>query len=96
MLRLIFKLLYTAVAFIETFIIFRIILDFINADRTNTLVSWIYNLSEYFIQPFRGITAETLVIDRFVIELTPIIALVFYVVIAFILSELIRSLGRSD
>ncbi len=96
MLKLIFKLLYTAVAFIETLIIFRVILDFINADPTHTLVSWIFNLSDYFIDPFRGITAETLMIDRFTIELTPIIALLFYIVLGFIFSELIRALGRAD
>jgi hypothetical protein len=51
-------------------------------------------MSAIFISPFEGIAPSTLVIDRLEIALTPIIALVFYAIIAFVLSELIKAFNN--
>ena len=96
MLSLIFKILYTLTTFIQALTVFRIILKIINADSTNNLVSWIYSMSDNFIQPFKGIVPETLNIDRFSIELTPFIALVFFAVLGFIFSELSKAFRIND
>lgn len=94
MLKLIVKLAYTATMIIEALIIIRIILVLINANLNNAFAGWVTHTSEIFIQPFNGISANSVQIDRFILPLTPIIALLFYIVAAFILSELLRSFSR--
>lgn len=94
MLKLIFRLAYTAILFIEALIITRIVLILINANTDNLFAGWVKNTSEIFISPFAGITANNLQIDNFALPLTPIIALVFYIIAAFILSELLKSFSR--
>ncbi len=94
MLKLLFKLAYTAVMFIESLIMIRIVLELIKANTSNTFASWVYSLSDLFISPFNGLISSTLQIDKFSISLTPLVALVFYIIIAFILSELTRAFSR--
>ncbi len=79
---------------IEALILGRIVVDFVKANPENTVVSWINNMSSIFIKPFEGITSSVLQIDRFQIYLTPIIALLFFMIAAFILSELLRTFNR--
>jgi hypothetical protein len=52
-------------------------------------------MSDIFISPFEGIAPSTLVIDKIEIALTPVIALVFYAIIAFVLSELIKTFSNN-
>ncbi|MDX9738990.1 MAG: YggT family protein [Candidatus Dojkabacteria bacterium] len=96
MLTFIFKILYTVTTFIQTLIVFRIILKVINADSANSLVSWVYNLSQNFITPFNGIVPEEMVIDKFSIELTPIVALVFFSIVGFVFSELTKAFKQAN
>ena len=56
--------------------------------------NWVLNMSDIFIQPFDGIVASNLQINNLVIPLTPVVALLFYIVAAFILSELLKSFSR--
>jgi uncharacterized protein YggT (Ycf19 family) len=79
---------------IEALVLGRIVVDVINANPENTIVSWINTMSDIFIKPFEGITSSTLQIDRFEIYLTPIIALLFFMIAAFILSELLKAFNR--
>jgi hypothetical protein len=94
MLSLLFKILYAADLLIEGSIVMRIILTLVKAKSTNTFVKWIQDMSEIFITPFNGIVADFLKIDNFQIELAPIVALVFYIIIAFILSELVKAFSH--
>lgn len=94
MLKLLFRLVYTLVIFVEALIITRIVLILINADMTNTFASWVFNISDIFITPFDGLISSELIIDKFTLPLTPIIALVFYIIGAFMLSELIKAFSR--
>ena len=96
MLSLIFRILYTLTIFLQTLIVFRIILKVINADATNSIVSWIYNMTESFIGPFKGIVAEEMLIDRFSLELTPIVALVFYAILGFVFAELSKAFRQAN
>lgn len=94
MLRLIFRLTYVLVSFVETILLFRIVLSFVTPDMTNKIVSYVFYLSDIFASPFRGIVSEYIKIEGFAnlnIETTPIVALVAYVILAFILSELVKS-----
>lgn len=94
MFKLLIRLAYTVTMFIEALIMARIVLSVISANIQNVFVSWVMNYSDIFIKPFEGITSNSLQIDRFSLPLTPIIALVFYIIAAFILSELLRSFSR--
>jgi uncharacterized protein YggT (Ycf19 family) len=96
MSQLIFRILYTLITFLQTLIVFRIILSVIDADIDHPLVSWIYVTTDIFINPFRGIVAEEIILDnRFQLEITPIIALVFYAILAFVFSELAKSFSKA-
>ena len=95
-MSILFKLLYILVSFIETIIIFRIVMSLIGADQTHTFVTWVYSISDILITPFEGITVKEIYLNKFKIEITPIISLIFFSIIGFILSELSKSLKRTD
>lgn len=80
--------------FVEALVITRIILLLINANTSNTFANWVLSMSDMFVQPFDGIVASNLQINSLVIPLTPVVALLFYIVAAFVLSELLKSFSR--
>ena len=80
----------------ETLIIFRIVMSVIGANQGNQFVSWVYSMSDVLITPFEGIVASELYIDKFRIELTPIIALIFFAIAGFIISELSKTLKKTE
>ena len=90
MMRLISKILYIIVSLVETLIAIRIVFVFIGAHRTNTLASHVYNWSEYFVNPFRGIIVDRIPIGQFTIDSTALLALIVYMILAFIFVEMIN------
>ncbi len=96
MIKLLLKILYSAIVFVEMIIAFRIVLSFLNPDTSNTFVSWIYNASAYFINPFKGIVSEYVNIDNFSLELTPFVALLFFVITGFAISEIIKAFSKTE
>ncbi len=71
-------------------------MSIIGADQTHTFVSWVYSISDILITPFKGITVEQIYLDKIKIEVTPIIALIFFSIVGFILSELSKSVKTTD
>jgi hypothetical protein len=94
MLKLIIRLAYFTVIFVEALILTRIILLIINANTANAFASWVLGTSSIFVQPFEGIIATSLQINNFTLPLTPLVALLFYIILAFVLSELLKSFSR--
>ena len=94
MFSLLFKILYALDLLVEASIVMRIILTVLNANQSNIFVNWVFDISTIFITPFEGIIAQSIKIDNFTMELTPFISLVFYIVIAFVLSELIKAFSH--
>ncbi len=94
MLKLIIRLAYFGIIFVEGLIITRIVLLVINANLENNLANWVFNTSTTFVKPFEGIVTSSLQINNFTLELTPLVALLFYIIIAFVLSELLKSFSR--
>lgn len=92
MLRLLLKIAYILDVFIEAIIIGKISLSVFAPNQSSSVIQWIDSISNMFISPFSGITATTLVIDSFEISITPIIALLFFAIIGFVLSELLKAL----
>ncbi|MGI6423646.1 MAG: YggT family protein [Candidatus Dojkabacteria bacterium] len=96
MISLIFKILRALTIFLQTSIILRILLKVIDANVENKLVSWIYNFTDAVMTPFSGIVEQEILIDRFRLELTPIVTLLFLSILAFALSELSKSFQQAD
>ena len=94
MLKLIIRLVYFAVILIEALVLTRILLLVINATTQNVFASWVLRTSSMFVEPFEGIVATSLQINNFTLPLTPLIALLFYIIFAFVLSELLKSFSR--
>lgn len=94
MFRVIAKIIYTVLLFIETIVALRFVFLLIKADTGNSIVSWIIDLSNKFVDPFAGITSEILTIAGLQFDLTAIIALVFYMIIAFVVVELIKTFSN--
>jgi methionyl-tRNA synthetase len=65
-----------------------------NANLENNFANWVFNTSTMFVKPFEGIVTSSLQINNFTLELTPFVALLFYIIIAFVLSELLKSFSR--
>ena len=95
MITFLLKIAYTLNTLIEGLIILRLVLSIFASNSTHSFVQWVYSMSDLFINPFEGIAPSTLIIDRFEIAVTPILALIFYAVLGFILSELVKAL-KSD
>ncbi len=95
-MRIFFKLLYVLISLIETLIIFRIVMSIIGANESHSFVSWVFATSDIFISPFEGIVAKELYLDKFRIELTPIVSLIFFSIVGFIISELAKTLKKTD
>jgi len=94
MLKLIIRLAYFIVVLIEALVITRIVLTIINANPENAFASWILSTSSMFVDPFEGIVTSSVQMGNFSLPLTPLIALVFYIIAGFVLSELLKSFSR--
>lgn len=94
MLKLIIRLAYFVVIIVEALVLTRIVLLVINASTENAFASWVLSASSMFVDPFEGIVATSLQINNFSLPLTPLVALLFYIILAFVLSELLRSFSR--
>lgn len=92
--KLVAKFFYTILLFIETIIVIRFLLKLIGASPDNDLVKNIYRISEHFVKPFFDIVTDTVVIGSFVIEITSLIALVVYMLLAFVAIELIKIFSK--
>jgi hypothetical protein len=94
MLKLIIRLAYFVVIFIEALVLTRLVLLIINASNQNAFASWVLGTSSIFVDPFEGIITTSLEINNFTLPLTPFVALLFYIILAFVLSELLKSFSR--
>lgn len=95
MLKLILRLTYIFITFIEGLIITRIILLVLNANQDNTFVNWIFNISSIFIAPFEGVVTSNVAINNFELPVNALVALLFYIIAGFIVSELLSSFSKN-
>ena len=92
MFRLIAKIIYTVLLFIETIIAIRFVFTLIQASRSSAFVDMIYSASNFFLDPFAGIGIPNQVIFAgLVFDTFALVGLIIYMVIAFILVEMIRA-----
>lgn len=91
MFRLLARILYVGLLFIEALVAGRFILLLINASMENSLVAKALEWSNYLVSPFRGIVDDSLVLGNLRFDLTSIVALVFYMILAFVAMEMIKA-----
>lgn len=94
MIKLVIRLAYFSVIIIEALVLTRIVLLLIDASTENAFANWVLSVSSMFVEPFEGIVATSLQINQFSFPLTPLVALLFYIILAFVLSELLKSFSR--
>ena len=88
--RIIGQIIYTILLVIETLISLRFIFHLFGANAGNAFVSWIYNVTEKLISPFIGIINANWSIGSFVIDVDALVALIIYMIAAFVVVELIK------
>ncbi len=91
MVRLIAQILYSLDLLIESLISIRFVFKLFNANPVNSIVHWVYNASDIFIRPFVGIVNADWHIGSFFIDVNALVALVVYMIIAFVLIEVIKA-----
>lgn len=92
MFKLIARIAYTALVIIEAGIIFRLAVLIFNLNQSNTYILWLMHVTNILVAPFKGVlSSEYLLIGNWSIELVSIVALFFYVILAFITVEIIKA-----
>ena len=91
MFKLIAKLFYTILLLVETLISIRLVFVFIDASRASQVVDWVIKTSDIFVSPFNGIIADNIQIGNFIVDTTALLALIVYMILAFIAIELIKA-----
>jgi hypothetical protein len=92
MFRLIAKIFYAILLFIETVIAIRFVFTLLQASRASVFVNWTYNVSDFFLSPFAGFGIPSQVyFGGFIFDTAALLGLVLYMVLGFILVEMIRA-----
>lgn len=87
------KLVYYVLGVLEALLAFRLIFKFLGANPASAFVSFIYTISEVFLAPFIGIFRSAVssgIETKSVLELTTIIAMIVYALIAYGVVRLIE------
>ncbi len=87
--RILLNFLNLVFGLIEVIIALRIILRFLGANPSTPFVRWINDASSSLIYPFQNIFPSPVLNGGFVLEMSAVIALVVYAIIAYIISGLI-------
>lgn len=75
---------------IELILLLRIVLELFAANPLTPFVSWTYSVSTTLLYPFQGIFPSPVLRGGFVLDISAIVALLVYTIIAYLISELIR------
>lgn len=85
------RILYTCLLFIETVVSIRFVFKLIGANESNVIVRTVYEVSNIFVDPFVGIVTGEWEIGRFYIDVDALVSLVLFMIIAFVVIEIIRA-----
>ncbi len=95
MFRLLARIAYTILVLIEALVAIRFVLIMISANRANELVNMVFNYSDKFVNPFIGIASiSNMNIIGLTFDITTLIALAFYMILAYVCIELIKAFSR--
>lgn len=85
------QLIWLAFGLVEALIVMRIVLKLIGANSANLFASFIYDVSYIFLFPFEGLVG-TPAAGVVVLELSSIIALIVYALLAWGIARIVRVL----
>lgn len=85
-------LINLVVGVVEAILGFRFILKLFGANSGAPFVRWIYDMSRPLLQPFAGMFPSPVTDGRYVLEFTTLFAILVYALVAYLLTELLRSL----
>ena len=85
------RILYTSLILIETVVSVRFVFKLIDANNSNAIVRTVYEVSDIFVEPFVGIVTGEWTFGRFYIDVNALVALVLFMMIAFVVIEIIRA-----
>lgn len=75
---------------IEILVGLRIILGLLGANPATPFVTWVYAISRTLLYPFLGIFPSPVFKGGFVLDMSAVVALFVYALVAYFISELIR------
>lgn len=88
--RLILVLINFVFGIIELVLGLRIVFELFGANSQAPFVSWLYEVSRPLLYPFLGIFPSPVIKGGFVLDMTALVALLIYALVAYLISELIR------
>ena len=92
--RMTVDIIYYFLWIIEAILLVRFLFELLGANRQNQIVSFVYSLSLVFMAPFQNIFPPVRA-GNFVINLSILVALVVYSIIAYLIVSLIEIVSHS-
>ena len=77
---------------VEAILGLRFILKLFGASAGNAFVSWVYEMSDVLLEPFRGIFSNRVFENRYVFEFSTLFAMLMYAIIGLLLLWLIAAI----
>ncbi len=84
------KLNHLFVGLVQILLGVRVIFSLVNADTTNGVVKWVYDMSAPLLEPIRGVYPSVDYPNQYVLELPVIFAMVGYAVAGYIVILLVN------
>ena len=81
---------------IELVIGVRIIFEMFGANPSTPFVSWLYDVSRTLLYPFQGIFPSPVLRGGFILDMSAVVALLVYALIAYLISELVRFISYNS
>ena len=89
-IRLIARVFSIVLLFIEMAISLRFVFKLLNVNSDNIIVNAVYEVSDVFVAPFTGIIEGNWEIGRFYIDVDALVALIVYMILAFVTLEIMK------
>jgi uncharacterized protein YggT (Ycf19 family) len=80
---------------IELFLGLRFIFRLFGANEGTPFVSWLYNMTEPLLNPFRKIFPAPRIDGVYVVEFTTLVALLVYMLVGYLILELVSAIRRA-
>jgi uncharacterized protein YggT (Ycf19 family) len=86
------NLLSFFVTAVEGFLALRFLLKLFGANPTAPFVSWIYDMTQVLLEPFRGIFGAAVLENRYIVEFSTLFAMLMYAILALLITYIINFL----
>ncbi len=88
------KLTHKFVMLAELGLFIRFWFSLLDADKTNTFVMWIYNMTDTLLTPIRGVFPAESFQNRFVFEFRVVFAMVVYAIFGYLIMVMLHVLPK--